>query len=642
MRITFTFLLTFLLILQFIIIELPIQAQTQNQQETLNQFIEELQKNPNDNALREKIIKFVLIMNPAPPIPEDARRHYVIAKTLFSDAKNSQDFQEAIDKFNKALLIAPWWSNAILDLGIALEANKDFDNAIIYLKLFIACEPGEELIRKAQDEIYIIEAKKEKAIKEEAAIAQQVARDKSIKEEKEKAELAERELKKKLSSIEGNWIVSYAQKRGISTNEPVNVHVTINKKGNNYFLNGPDWFFEQASFSGNDKSFSAEIRPGYDLLKSLFESFPDDVLHQADGYVVYRGNILLSEDGKTINIEHDNVSIEYSREQSLFSTKYKFISSENESGWYKFTLERVVEKTTSENNSNYNLPNTSLLYLKGGVSFYYPPDWHIENETQYDYAWVIDLKGPKEAIVRIMITTKENPLKALFSDENIFIGINEARIHSLARYYKSSIYSDNKKISRSTFSNIQRINEYYNIQEKFIYDNYHFTRNFNLKPIDGKYILLFDNICNEYNMSETKSGFDKIFDTFKYEPNPYISEKSQNQDSTSQFIEHPFIGLCLSPISSIITKTYELPDTNGVLIDGVIPNSPAYLAGLKPEDVIINFNSIQVTSLKQFSSIINETPISQIIPILFIRDGESKKTNVTLIKKLLPVTDILK
>lgn len=43
----------------------------QTPQETLNQYISELQKNPNDNALREKIIRHVQTMKPAPAIPEE-------------------------------------------------------------------------------------------------------------------------------------------------------------------------------------------------------------------------------------------------------------------------------------------------------------------------------------------------------------------------------------------------------------------------------------------------------------------------------------------------------------------------------------------------------------------------------------------
>ncbi len=150
-------------------------AQAQTPQQTFNQYVADLQKNPGDYALREKIIKHVQTMRPAPAVPEEARRQYVMGKTLFEDAKNVQDFKDAIEKFRKALLIAPWWPEANRDLGMALQAAQEYAEAIRALKLYIATNPGEELSRRAQNEIYKIEAKQEKATKESSRQAQAAA-----------------------------------------------------------------------------------------------------------------------------------------------------------------------------------------------------------------------------------------------------------------------------------------------------------------------------------------------------------------------------------------------------------------------------------------------------------------------------------
>lgn len=148
------------------VLQPSVHAQTPNPQETLNQYVSDLQKNPNDNALREKIIKFVHTMKPAPAIPEEARRNYVMAKTLFKDAKSIQDYDDALAKFRTAVSLAPWWSEAYLDMGLAYEAAQQYTEAIDALKLYVVANPDSEKSRKAQDEIYIIEAKKEKAAKE--------------------------------------------------------------------------------------------------------------------------------------------------------------------------------------------------------------------------------------------------------------------------------------------------------------------------------------------------------------------------------------------------------------------------------------------------------------------------------------------
>ena len=168
-------------------------VQAQSPEEVLKQYISDLRKNPNDYALREKIIKHVQTMKPAPAIPEEARRHYVMAKTLFDGAKKVEDFNEPITEFKNALLVAPWWPEANRDLGLSLEAAQRYDDAIIYIKLYMATNPGDERTRAAQDEIYKIEAKKRLANK---AAGEKIAEQEQKKKQEEKA---------RLESVEGTW-----------------------------------------------------------------------------------------------------------------------------------------------------------------------------------------------------------------------------------------------------------------------------------------------------------------------------------------------------------------------------------------------------------------------------------------------------
>jgi len=148
------------LILFVLIFALMSNARAQSPQQTLDQYVSDLQMNPNDNALREKIIMHVQTMRPSPAIPEEARRHYVMAKTFYKDAKKIEDYNASIDEFKNALLIAPWWPDANRELGIAAKGAQRYDDAIAALKLYIATNPGRGKARATQDEIYKIEAKK--------------------------------------------------------------------------------------------------------------------------------------------------------------------------------------------------------------------------------------------------------------------------------------------------------------------------------------------------------------------------------------------------------------------------------------------------------------------------------------------------
>jgi tetratricopeptide (TPR) repeat protein len=148
------------LILFVLIVALMSNARAQSPQQALDQYVSDLQKNPNDNALREKIIMHVQTMRPSPAIPEEARRHYVMAQTFYKDAKKIEDYNVSMDEFKKALLIAPWWPDAYRELGLAAKGAQRFDDAITALKLYIATNPGKDKARATQDEIYKIEAKK--------------------------------------------------------------------------------------------------------------------------------------------------------------------------------------------------------------------------------------------------------------------------------------------------------------------------------------------------------------------------------------------------------------------------------------------------------------------------------------------------
>lgn len=135
-------------------------AHAQTPQETLTQYIADLQKTPNDNALREKIIRHVQTLKKVPAIPEEARRYFIEGNALFKAAKDQKGYELAIESYRQCLLKAPWWAEANYNHAVALDLANRFDEAMNALKLYIATNPGEDESRKAQDRIYEIGAKK--------------------------------------------------------------------------------------------------------------------------------------------------------------------------------------------------------------------------------------------------------------------------------------------------------------------------------------------------------------------------------------------------------------------------------------------------------------------------------------------------
>jgi hypothetical protein len=150
-----------ILLLSLFAIVIPVRAQDPGPQQTLNQYVADLQRSPNDTALRAKIIGFVQTMRPAPAIPEEARGHYVMAATFMEKAKDNTGFERAVLEYKAALLAAPWWADAYKKLAIAQKAAEKYDDAVASLNFYLLTQPADA--RDAQDEIYKLKALKESA-----------------------------------------------------------------------------------------------------------------------------------------------------------------------------------------------------------------------------------------------------------------------------------------------------------------------------------------------------------------------------------------------------------------------------------------------------------------------------------------------
>jgi tetratricopeptide (TPR) repeat protein len=156
-------------------------------QDMLSACVSDLRENPADTALRERIIRLAQEMDPPPAIPEEARRHFDRASALLADAKPPADGAGAADEFRQALLVAPWWAEAYMSLGLALETAGRPDDAIASFRLFLATHPQGEALRSAQDAVARNEAKAEKAVRDRVLAAGRASAELKARQEAVKA-----------------------------------------------------------------------------------------------------------------------------------------------------------------------------------------------------------------------------------------------------------------------------------------------------------------------------------------------------------------------------------------------------------------------------------------------------------------------
>ena len=141
-------------------------VQAQSPQELLTQYISDLQKNPSDYALREKIIRYVQTMEPKPTVSEEARKYFDRGMAAAEDAKNEKDYKDAADEFQKAVNIAPWLGAGYRGLAVTQDKCGQYSAALQNLKFFLLTNPSAEDAEKAKTLRNKIEYRMEKAAKE--------------------------------------------------------------------------------------------------------------------------------------------------------------------------------------------------------------------------------------------------------------------------------------------------------------------------------------------------------------------------------------------------------------------------------------------------------------------------------------------
>jgi tetratricopeptide (TPR) repeat protein len=143
-----------------------ISAQAQTPQATLNQYLSDLQKNPSDYALREKIIRHAQTMKPAPAVPDEARKYVNRGMAAAEGAKTESDYKDAIAEFQKAVNIAPWVGAGYRGLAVMQDKAGKYTQALQNLKLFLLTNPPAADAEAAKTLLDKIEYRQERAAKE--------------------------------------------------------------------------------------------------------------------------------------------------------------------------------------------------------------------------------------------------------------------------------------------------------------------------------------------------------------------------------------------------------------------------------------------------------------------------------------------
>ncbi len=91
-----------------------------------------------------------------------------------------------------------------------------------------------------------------------------------------------------------------------------------------------------------------------------------------------------------------------------------------------------------------------------------------------------------------------------------------------------------------------------------------------------------------------------------------------------------WLGVYIQELTPDLVKAQKLPVNRGAIITKVVPNSPAAKAGLKPGDVVVEFNGKKINHVNDLTIAVSTTPPGTKVKMKIVRNGKFKEIKVKL------------
>lgn len=99
------------------------------------------------------------------------------------------------------------------------------------------------------------------------------------------------------------------------------------------------------------------------------------------------------------------------------------------------------------------------------------------------------------------------------------------------------------------------------------------------------------------------------------------------------FVKRGWLGIEPQEITPRLAESFGLNSTNGVIIAGIYRGGPADQAGLKPGDIVLNINNIEITNASKAINFLATIKPGKSVTIEGIKNGKAFTTQATLIQR---------
>ncbi len=95
-------------------------------------------------------------------------------------------------------------------------------------------------------------------------------------------------------------------------------------------------------------------------------------------------------------------------------------------------------------------------------------------------------------------------------------------------------------------------------------------------------------------------------------------------------VRRGWLGVRFGPVDAATASAVGLNDTQGAVVNSVVPDSPAELAGIEPGDVILTWGDIDITIHRALPLAVAQTPVGDSVTVKLWRNRQEQAVTVTV------------
>lgn len=98
-----------------------------------------------------------------------------------------------------------------------------------------------------------------------------------------------------------------------------------------------------------------------------------------------------------------------------------------------------------------------------------------------------------------------------------------------------------------------------------------------------------------------------------------------------------YIGVLTGEVTRELRRHLNLAEGFGLMVHEVMPDTPASVAGLKEDDILVRFEDQKLINADQLQTLVRSKKSGDVVALTVISSGIEKQVNVTIAARLMPV-----